>query len=394
LRLLILTPAELSRDPRARRAALTAKARGIEVVGLCGQVSGLPAIALDSVPIVRVGGERLAASLRSAGLGGMAKEDGALAREARGLYRLGRMGRLTAGLLRAGRKLGRFDVVHANDLDTLPAAALLARRSGARLVYDAHELYTTQEPNPPRAHRRVSASLEGSLARRADVISTVSQPIADELRRRLRLSETPRVVLNCPPLVDVPVEPPADGAPLAVVYQGAMGPGRPLEDLLGAAEHAPGARLTLRIASADPVLLRREVERRGITNVEVVEPVPPDRLVEALAGFEVGIIINRPVTQNDELVLPNKLFEYLMAGLAVAAPRLPGLAPIVDGEGVGVTFEPGRSEELGAVLTTLAGDRERVTGLRRRARQRAVERYNAEAQADALASLWSPLSGP
>jgi glycosyltransferase involved in cell wall biosynthesis len=390
LRLLILTPAELSRDPRARRAALTAHARGIEVVGLCGQVSGLAPIALEGIQIVRVGGERLAAGLRSAGLGGMAKDDAALVREARGLYRLGRLGRLTAGLVRAGRKLGRFDVVHANDLDTLPAAALLARRSGARLVYDAHELYTTQEPDPPRAHRRMSASLEGSLARRADVVSTVSAPIAEELRRRLRLEETPRVVLNCPPLVDVSVEPPAEGTPLGVVYQGAMGPGRPLEDLFVAAEYAPGARFTLRIASADPALLRQEVERRGLANVEVVDPVAPDRLVEALVGFEVGLVINRPVTQNDELVLPNKLFEYLMAGLAVAAPRLPGLAPIVDGEGAGVTFVPGRPDLLGVALQELSEDAGRVLALRRSARRLAVERYNAEAQANALVSLWSP----
>jgi glycogen(starch) synthase len=387
---LILTPAELSRDPRARRAALTAHARGIDVVGLCGQVSGLPPIPLEGIEIVRVGGERLAAGLRSAGLGGMAKDDGALVREARGLYRLGRLGRLTAGLVRAGRKLGRFDVVHANDLDTLPAAALLARRSGARLVYDAHELYTTQEPDPPRAHRRVSAALEGSLARRADLVSTVSAPIADELRRRLQLEQTPRVVLNCPPLVDVSVEPSAEGAPLAVVYQGAMGPGRPLEDLLVAAENAPGAHFTLRIAGADPVLLRQEVERRDLTNAEVVEPVSPDRLVEALAGFEVGLVINRPVTRNDELVLPNKLFEYLMAGLAVAGPGLPGLAPVVDGEGVGVTFEPGRPDLLGAALQKLSADPERVLRLRRSARRIAVERYNAEAQAEALMRLWSP----
>lgn len=390
MRLLILTPAELSRDPRARRAALTAQARGIDVVGLCGQVSGLAPIPLEGVEIVRVGGERLAAGLRSAGLGGMANEDRMLVREARGLYRLGRLGRLTIGLVRAGRKLGSFDVVHANDLDTLPAAAMLARRSGARLVYDAHELYTTQEPDPPRAHQRVSASLEGSLARRADVVSTVSAPIADELRRRLRLEETPRVVLNCPPLVDVAVDPPAEGTPLTVVYQGAMGPGRPLEDLLVAAEHAPGAHFTLRIAGADPALLRREVERRGLDNVAVVEPVPPDRLVEALAGFEVGLVINRPVTQNDELVFPNKLFEYLMAGLAVAAPRLPGLEPLVDGEGVGVTFEPGRPDDLARALTELAEDRPRVLELRRRARALAEQRYNAESQADALVSLWAP----
>jgi len=390
VRILILTPAELSRDPRARRAALTARSRGIDVVGLCGRLSGLAPIPLEGVEIVRVGGERLASGLRRAGLGGMTKEEGAVAREARGVYRLGRLARLTAALVRAGRRLGRFDVVHANDLDTLPAAWLLARRYGSRLVYDAHELYTTQEPDSPRAHRAVARALERTLGHRADVVSTVSAPIADELVRRLGLKTAPRVVLNCPAVVDAEVEAPPAGLPLAAIYQGAMGPGRPLEDLLVAAEHAPGVQFTLRIAGADPAALRADVERRGLSNVEVVEPVAPDRLVEALAGFEVGLVINRPVTQNDELVFPNKLFEYLMAGLAIAAPRLPSLAPLVDGEGVGVTFEPGRPEELGAILAELADDRDRVTELRRRARQLAVERYNAEAQADALVSLWSP----
>jgi glycosyltransferase involved in cell wall biosynthesis len=393
LRLLILTPAELSRDPRARRAALTAHARGIDVVGLCGQVSGLAPIPLEGLQIVRVGGERLAAGLRSVGLGGMAKEDLMLVREARGLYRLGRLGRLTAGLVRAGRKLGSFDVVHANDLDTLPAAALLARRSGARLVYDAHELYTTQEPDPPRVHQRVSSSLESRLARRADAVVTVSKPIAEELRRRLGLEETPHVVLNCPPLVEAKGKAPLPGSPLAAVYQGAMGPGRPLEDLLLAADNARGVHFTLRIAGADPGSLRAKVEQRGLTNVEVVEPVPPDRLVDALAGFEVGLVINRPVTQNDELVLPNKLFEYLMAGLAVAVPRLPGMTPLVEEADFGVTYEPGRPDALAAALRGLSSDPDRLAELRANARFAAVQRLNSEAQEPLLMRAWG-LGGP
>src|SRR5436305_2303180 len=187
-RLLLLTPSELTRDPRARRAALAARARGLSPVGLSGQISGADPIELDGVPVARLPRERVAPGLRAAGLGGM-KRESPLVREARGLYRLLRLARVTAGLYRTGRILGRFDVVHANDLDTLPAAWLLARASGARLVYDAHELYTDQEPDPPRLHRAVARLVEGALARRAGSVVTVSEPIADELRRRLRLRE-------------------------------------------------------------------------------------------------------------------------------------------------------------------------------------------------------------
>jgi len=383
-RLLLLTPSELTRDPRARRAAAAARARGLSPVGLSGQVSGADPIELDGVPVARLRRERVAPGLRAAGFGGM-KREGALVREARGLYRLLRLTRMTAGLYRTGRILGRFDVVHANDLDTLPAAWLLARASGARLVYDAHELYTDQEPDPPRLHRAVARTLEGVLARRADAVVTVSEPIAEELQHRLRLRETPAAVLNAPEREDAE-PPPREVGPLRAIYQGAMGPGRPLEDLLVAAEHAPEVRFTLRVAGADPDALRRSAAH--LPNVEVVDPVPPDRLVEALRGFDVGLVINRPVTRNDELVFPNKLFEYLMAGLAVAVPRLPGMTPLVEGERVGITYQPGRPELLGHALARL--DLDTLAQMRLCARGLALARLNAEAQADLLELAWRP----
>jgi glycosyltransferase involved in cell wall biosynthesis len=314
------------------------------------------------------------------------KREGPIVREARGLYRIARLAKMTRGLYRTGRILGRFDVVHANDLDTLPAAWLLARASGARLVYDAHELYTDQEPDPPRLHRAVARALEGALARRADAVVTVSEPIADELQRRLRLRAAPVTVLNAPAREEAELQSRPAG-PVRAIYQGAMGPGRPLEDLLVAAEHAPQVRFTLRVAGADPDALREAAAR--LPNVEVVDPVAPTELVAALRGYDVGLVINRPVTRNDELVFPNKLFEYLMAGLAVAVPRLPGMAPLVEGEGVGVTYPPGEPEALGLALAALARDPAQLSEIRRKAREVALGRYNAEAQRDVLAEVWA-----
>ena len=231
----------------------------------------------------------------------------------------------------------------------------------------------------------MALAVEGRLARRADAVLTVSEPIAEELRRRLLLRQTPAAVLNAPERDETEAPPRAEG-PLRAVYQGAMGPGRPLEDLLVAAEHAPEVRFTLRVAGADPEALREAAAH--LPNVEIVDPVPPDRLLEALRGHDVGLIINRPVTRNDELVFPNKLFEYLMAGLAVAVPRLPGMTPLVEGEGVGVTYEPGRPELLGAALAAL--DPVAVTELQRRARELALSRLNAESQIDLLVRAWRP----
>lgn len=386
-RLLILTPGELTRDPRARRAAAAARDRGLEVVGLSGP--GGPPVPLEDVRVVRVGGEGLGAALRSAGLGGM-RRSRPLVREARGLFRLARLAASTVRLVAAGRRLGAFDIVHANDLDTLPAAHLLARRPGTRLVYDAHELYTSQEPDPPRLHGAVALRLERRLARRAHAVTTVGESIARELDRRLRLPRPAIVVLSSPERYEGELPERAGGGPLRAVYQGAMGPGRALDDLLEAASAAgEDVELTVRVAGADLVRLRSDVAARGLSGrVHVVDPVAPDRLVPALLGFDVGLVINRPVTANDEHVLPNKLFEYLMAGLAVAVPRLPGMTPLVEGEGVGVTFEPARPDLLGAALAGLARDRDALAAMQARARRVALERYNAATQAEVLAATW------
>lgn len=384
-RLLLLTAGELTRDPRARRAALTAREAGFTVAGVCGSRPGEEPVALDGVEITRVPYGRVSAGLRTTAVG--AGTSSTFGRELRGLFRIARLAMLTLKLARAARRADA-DVIHAHDFETLPAASMLRRRLGARLVYDAHELYADEEPGMPRVYRALVRSLERRLARRSDAVVTVSDPIAAELERFLRLPRRPRVVLNCPFRTKVEPAPRGNG-PLRAIYQGATGPGRPVGDLLRAAERAAGAEITIRLVNADLAELRREATASGVDDrVEITDPVPPDRLVEALAGFHVGLVINRPLTRNDELVLPNKLFEYLMAGLAVVVPRLPGLAPLVESEGVGLTYEPGRPDELAAALNRLAAEPETLEVFRRRAQVAAHERFSAEAQSGALLAAW------
>ncbi len=388
-RILLITAGELTHDPRGRRAAETAARLGLRVQGLC--VSDGPGLA--GFEVARVPRMRVEQRLREAGAGRIGRSS-ALAREARGLYRLWRHAWITLRLALAGRRIGRFDIVHANDFDTLPAGAYLARRSRARLVYDSHELYVLQEPSPPRAYTEAVRLLESALARRSDAVITVSPAFAERLAPLLGLETVPQVVLSCPSLVPLEEPAPREGGPLRAIYQSSVGPGRFHEDVLLAAEHADGALISIRMAGIDVAGLRAVVSVRGLgERVEVLEPAPPDRLVEALHGFEVGLIINRPVTANDELTLPNKVFEYMMAGLAVVTPALPVLGAFVEREGVGLTFPPGDAAALGRAIARLASDGALLQRLRSSARRAAVETYNAEVQAPALARAWG-LAGP
>lgn len=383
--LLVLTPAELTRDVRAARAARAAIAEGYEVVGVSGQISGETPVELAGVEIVRVGKPARINPLWF----GAPTPAGAnrVLRELRALFRLARVLARSARLWKAARVFPSPDVVHANDLDTLPAGYALARRAHARLVYDAHELYSEFDAPAPVLARRLTLLLEGALARRADAVVTVSDGIAKELSARLRLTRPPLVVLNAPNRSTGEARPSATG-PLRVVYQGGLGPGRELDDLLVAAR-ATGVELTIRIRMADPARLRAEIERRGLADrVRVADPLPPSEALDALTEFDVGVIFDRPRTRNSDLSVPNKLFEYLMAGLAVVAPHLETLGPFITDERVGRTYDPHRPDELPRVLEELAADRTGLAEAQGRARALALDRLNAEAATATLAEAW------
>jgi glycosyltransferase involved in cell wall biosynthesis len=385
-RLLLLTPSELTLDPRARRAAEAALARGWAVAGVTGQLSGRPPAPLPGVEVVRVGKRGSDDPHLEARVA--ARREPLPLRELRGLARLGLVAVRTRQLVRGARGLERPDVVHAHDLDTLPAGWLLARRWRVRLVYDAHELYSSYEADPPRLYRRLALALEAALARRAHAVVTVTEPMAAELRRRLRLPAAPLVSLNCPARANGVAAGRTDGV-LRVVYQAAIGVGRRIEDALDAVAEIPAAELTLRVIGADTQALRAAIAARGLEGrAHVAEPVAPDRIVAALRSHDVGLVIDRPLAGNIELTIPNKLFEYLMAGLAVVVPRVAAMGELVEREGVGLTFEQGSAASLADALRRLAEDEAALLAYRRRAREVALERYNAETQTAVYAAAW------
>ena len=332
-----LTVSNPADDPRARRVAEAAAARGIPVTAVS--------------------------------LGRRAKAAPALpAKDAfRSIARIVRMVAITVRLLRRAGGI-RPSIVHAHDLETLPAGWVLARRRRARLVYDAHELYTGFDVAPPRTWLAVAGRLEGVLARRSAAVVTVSPEIATELVRRHRLVTHPLVVLNCPPTSEAEV---VEHPTLRAIYQAAAGPGRFLADL----PDVPGVSIDARVVGATS----------APASVTLLPPVAPDEIVASLAPYDIGLVIDRIETDNARFALPNKLFEYMMAGLAVVVPEAPAMQRLVHEEGVGRTFARGR---LGDVLAELASNPAEVAAMRQRARDAALARYNAEAQRPALFAAW------
>lgn len=273
-------------------------------------------------------------------------------------------------MVRIGRRL-RPDLVHANDLPTLPVALAIAAGRGTRVVYDAHELWTesTGMGRFPRWVPRVLETVERFGMRRVSGRVTVSPGIAERLAGRYDVPP-PAVVRNMPPPVTSEVGADRGRGPLrrqldlpaatpVVLYQGGISPGRGLLTLARSATLLDHPEAVVVFLGDGPVkaAIEQEVAGRGLQDRVLLHPaVPLQELPEWTADATIGVHPIQPTGANHVYCLPNKLFEYIQAGLPVVMTDLPDIRRIVEEYGVGEVVEPGSEEAMAYAVNRLLGD--------------------------------------
>ncbi len=261
----------------------------------------------------------------------------------------------------------RPDVVHAHDAAMLLPGLLVARRTGALLVYDSHEL-ATSVPYRERFWAWFVAALERLAVPRADAVVTVSDGIAERLRERYHLTSSPTVLRNVSALS-------TDGAgsggglrtrlglgeqPL-LLHQGAAATGRGAEDLVRAAALVLQAHLVF-LGDGEPACEARVGDlaaELGVSDrVHLLASVPLERLLEHTREADVGLSMLEDTCENHRLALPNKVFEYVAAGVPVVVNDLPELRRLVGEYGIGWVAEGADPEPLAATLRTALEQRD------------------------------------
>lgn len=285
------------------------------------------------------------------------------------------------------------DIVVCNDWITLPIGTRIKRAIGARIVYDSHEFAIREHVQNWKWRIIARAAVEHIEARhigRADRVMTVSDGIADALETLYSLPERPSVIRNLPQFQDVPRRP--RGQRRRILFHGVIRPERGLEELIDSAPlwTFDGEIVIRGYGSAAYIAgLRERAAALGIADRLVIAPaVSPAELVAQAADADLGYLALPPTTEQYEFALPNKLFEYMMAGLAVlATPRLE-MKKIIEAAGCGVLadLEPVR---LAAALNDIdAWQLERM----QEAARTAAQRLNWDEERKSLVALFDGLA--
>lgn len=295
-------------------------------------------------------------------------------------------GFLGPALLRAAVRHRPF-AFHGHDLSTALVTLAAARRTGAHAVCDFHEWYSenvswhpptgTYRPHSPLV-RAAYRWLERLALKEASAAITVSDTIARAMSAELSNAErTVHVVRNIPsrtvgqtrayrPLRD---ELGIGSGPLLALWQGGVGPSRMIEPVIEALVQAPCCVFAIRGPGIDQwgPGYRALAERLGVADrLHLLPPVPSGDVVDAARSADVGVWTLPNLCRSFYFALPNKLFEYIAAGLPVLAADFPEAKALVEGNGVGLTFDPYDPGSIALAMRRLHEDRDLLAAMRSR----------------------------
>lgn len=294
------------------------------------------------------------------------------------------------------------DIYNPRDAEPLLSAYLAARLRGARIVYDSDELCLDR--NNPLARRTwwrtAMKAYEGFFVRRADAVITSDLGRAEVIAERYNIP-VPAVVRNVPDLAEAPA-PDVDFRATALgasryllIYQGILAANRGLPELITALHSLPECSLALVGYGRLEEALRAQIVDQDLSDrVRVFDPVPFERLMSYTAAADIGMIPLVGSCLSYVLAAPNKLFEYMLAGIPVAATDLPEMRRVIDAEEVGVLIDDPTDPAsiAGAVSGLLALGQDGLAAMGARAREAALARHTWEVERPTLLATYESIA--
>lgn len=302
----------------------------------------------------------------------------------------------TAALVSAAERARNFDVVVATDLDTLAAALVVKGMFNVPVLYDAHEYWPEADVASLEFESQYWGQLESRLVKHVDARQTVSPGLAALMADQYGCDFG--VVPNCEPLSfhqalrPRPVEAEAG---CRFIYQGTFAPHRGLDLLIQAWPlTTEEAVLLLRGPDNDyKHWLISEAKRTGLLGKRILfpKPVSEHELVAAAGEGDVGVIPYTPMRSNYAHCCPNKMSQYMAAGLPILANRTSYVEHIVCQSGAGIALDFSIPDNIASAVNHLVRNPKERKQMGERSRRYFASQFNWETMGrsmyDSLAML-------
>ncbi len=286
------------------------------------------------------------------------------------------------------------DIYHFHDPELL-RFALQLKRKGKKVIYDAHEDVPKQILSKywiNKFFRKTISSLvknyENRVAKQLDYIITATPSIRD---RFLSINTNCIDINNFPLENELASVTPWHEKTNNVCYIGGMTVIRGIHQLVDAIDLSNDIKLIL-AGNFSPANLENEIEtKRGYSKVVYKGMVNREGVASIMAKSKAGLVTFM-ASPNHIDAQPNKMFEYMSAGIPVIASHFPLWKEIIDGNKCGICVDPEKPAEIAKAINYTTGNNEQAEQMGKNGREAVVKKYNWKIESDKLVNVYKSLS--
>lgn len=259
------------------------------------------------------------------------------------------------------------DILVANDLDTLLPNFLVSKIRKKRIIYDSHEYFCGLPELQGRTFvTKFWKKIEQFCFPKLPTVTTVSQSIADIYNEEYPHRENKvEVVRNFPHLESPKQTETRESLNLPtdrklIVMQGAINKDRGAEELILSMKNISNA-LLLIIGNGDVIPQLKEIaEKENLADkVKFIPRQAPEKLFQYTTLCDLGCSLEKDTNINYRYSLPNKLFDYIRAGIPVLVSDLPEMKKIIAESQVGETIGSHNPNDIADAINSLLSDTQR-----------------------------------
>jgi glycosyltransferase involved in cell wall biosynthesis len=295
------------------------------------------------------------------------------------------------------------DVYHCHDFETIMLGFLASRLRKKKVVYDSHEIYferTLFDKGTNRLKRPILVAFEKYIAKKAEAVITVNNSISNYLKKKYGI-RAPVVIRNLAELVEKEksFDPLRSSLGIdedikIVLYQGAFLRNRGLEKLVDAAAYIDDGVLIVIMGYGHlKEELKKRVAHKGLgKKVIIADAVNHGDLLQYTMSADLGI---SPI-QNSSLSYyystPNKIWEYIAAGIPFLTSDFPEVRKLAVEEDMGEIIDPENAVDVANRIHHLLKNRAVYLRKQTNVKRLAREEYNWKNEEERLVLLYKKVN--
>lgn len=251
-----------------------------------------------------------------------------------------------------------FDIIIANDINTLPLAVLLSKDTNAKVLLDCHE-YTPGEFDDRFTFNFFLKEYYDYICSTyipiVDSKTTVCQSIADEYKKKY---EGEWHVITNAPFYEKLDPKPVQNNKIRIIHHGGLNPTRNIEKMIKLIDLLDDRfKLDFMFVNSDPGYLSKlKIIAKNNSRICFRDPVPMTEIARTINHYDIGLYLLPPAGFNNQMALPNKFFEFIQARLALAIWPSTEMAKITKEYNCGVVSDDFSVKSMAKTMNALTSE--------------------------------------